>query len=186
MPLNGWLVVAFVVLVLLSPLFLLLSPIWIVWLVVQQRRRRREGWRMLMPFMADTLAAAAEVIVRGEAPKHGWHAVARRVDAYLATMKLSRRWRAQLVVIAVQVLPLLTGRGPFTMLAVKRRQDFVDSRLCTTRGLFGLASLVRQMVRLGYYAEDDRARAVGFVPMSGRGRLRLVSRVAGPALEGAR
>ena len=176
MPINGWLALAGAVVLLLSPLIVLTAPLWGVWLWLQRRSARQAGWRALLPIMAETLEAAAAAMVRGPAPDGGWVEVARRADTYLASIGLSRRWRAQLVVCALQILPLLTLQPPFTRMSPTARREFVARHLATTRGLFGLASLGRQMVRMGYYAAPGPQRAVGFLPVGQRRNLRADAR----------
>lgn len=176
MSLNGWLALAAIGILVASPILILLSPLWILWYLREQRRRRRDGWKVLLPFMARTLAVTAEAMIRRAPPQDGWMTVARAADDYLAWIPLTRRWRAQLVVIGVQILPLLYLRAPLTWQSPERRRAFLDRTLTTTRGLAGLVSLSRQLARMGYYADRDVQERIGFREMGERARIRAETR----------
>jgi len=186
MPLNAWLALAALGTIVLAPLWLVTSPVWGLWLLGQSRRRRREHWRTVLPFMARTIERYAEAMIRGgDPPSGGWTQVARAVDGYLATIRLSRRWRIQMLLVGMELAPVLTLRKPFSALTLAARERFLDERLSTTRGLFGLFGLGRQMIRLGYYGAADRQAEVGFLPVERRHAGRRARSLGPQSLQGS-
>jgi hypothetical protein len=183
--LNGYLVTAVIVLVLLSPLFVITSPLWLSWLYFQRRRQRSRGYRSLLPFMARTAELYARVIIRGDAPGGDWGNVSRNLDRYIAETRSPRIWRLQLLILIMEVAPLLRLRLPFSLLNQSAREAFVERNLTHGRGLMRVVSLGRQLLRLCYYATPATHQRMGFVPMNRRAAWRKAAKQAEKLAEAA-
>jgi hypothetical protein len=168
--LNGYVAIAAVLAVLLSPVLLLLSPIWVPWLLAQSRRGRGEGYRTLQPWMARTIELYAEAGIRGGPPPGGWQRVARILDDYLASIRSPRAWRPKMVVLLMEIAPLLVLRPRFSRLGAAERRAFLDRHVAGQRGLLRVAALGRQLVRLGYYSDPEVQAAMGFRVPDGAAR----------------
>jgi len=175
MTLNTYLVLAVLVLILLSPLFLLTSPVWVPWLIVQRRTQRRLGYRALLPFMAGTIENYAKLMIRGDAPGGDWANVSRNLDRYIAETRSPRIWRLQLMCLIMEVAPILRFQLPFSLLSTRAREAFIENNLKHGRGLMRVVSMGRQLVRLCYYASESTHRRMGFVPMKQRAAWRRES-----------
>jgi hypothetical protein len=140
-------------LALLLVVALLLFPVWLLLLHHQVRAGRGAGFRCLPLFLARTVAAAAETMVRSEPPPGGWIAVARRADAYLCGFRSPRRWRTVALFFLLEFSPLLRLLPRLSLLDAGRRRAFVDGMFATNRGLAGLVSLSRQVVKIAYYSD---------------------------------
>ena len=168
MTLNAYLVTAVIVLVLLSPLFLLASPVWVPWLIIQRRSQRKLGYRRLLPFMAGTIENYTRLMIRGEAPGGDWANVSRNLDRYIAETRSPRIWRLQLMCLIMEVAPVLRLRLPFSLLSENAREAFLENNLKHGRGLMRIVSMGRQLARLCYYATPGTHQRMGFVPMPQR------------------
>ncbi len=171
MSLNGYLAVAALCLLPFSPLLVVAAPcIW--W----QRRRARElaqrdGYLQLDATMVRCLEACVEAMVRPDEGERAERAV-RDMDRYLHLSFSSRTWRTKALILAVEHAPRLSFKPAFSAMSRDERRAFVDARLSTTKGIYGTLSLLRQLVRLGYYSSDEAAQSVGFVPLGERGAQR--------------
>ena len=167
MPLNFYIALAAFAVLLLSPLLLVLSPlIW--WLWARDRRRGRAlGFELMTASMGRTLGRTARAMLRGAEVDE--LAVARHADRFLARSKGPRTWRTLGMLIALEYLPLLRLHRPLSRMDDASANRFVDRHLATTRGLFGVISLVRQLVKIGFYGDLSRRGEFGFEPMGSRG-----------------
>jgi hypothetical protein len=168
MSLNGYLVTAVIVLGLLSPLFVLTAPLWLIWLYFQRREQRVLGYRSLLPFMARTAELYARAMIRGDAPGGDWGNVSRNLDRYIAETRSPRVWRLQLLILIMEFAPLVRLRPPFSLLSLPVREAFVARNLTHGRGVMRIVSLGRQLMRLCYYATPATHQRMGFVPMNRR------------------
>ena len=175
MTLNAYLAIFVAVLVLLSPLFLITAPVWLVWCLFQKRRQRALGLRTIWPFMATTAEHYARLMIRGEAPGGDWRNVSRNLDAYIADTRSPRIWRLKLMMIILEIAPLLRLRPTFTMMSDESRLAFIENNLRHGRGLMRIVSLGRQLMRLCYYATQATHQRMGFVPMAKRTAWRAAS-----------
>lgn len=169
MSLNTRVALALVVSLLLAPLWVPVLPVALVWLWRERKAARATGLAVLPRFLARSVAAYAEATFP-VAPEGGWSTVSRHVDAYLAAVHSPRSWRTSVMLAILEFSPCLRLRAPFSHLRLDDRRMWVAERLSTTRGLFAVPSLVRQLVRMGYYADASVARATGFLPMRQRVR----------------
>jgi hypothetical protein len=167
MPLNAYLALACIAIVLLSPLILLTAPIWVTWMLMQRRGRRALGLRTLLPFMAHTAELYARAMIPGDPPGGDWFNVSRRIDAYIAGTRSPRIWRLKLLLIIMEITPLLRLRLPFSMMDARSRTQFVAT-LPRERGLLRITAMGRQLMRLAYYSDTDAQTRMGFVPMARR------------------
>ena len=183
MPLNFYIALAALAVLLMSPLLIVLSPvIWWIW--ARDRRRGRElGLELMTASMGRTLGRAARAMLRGADVDE--LEVARHADRFLARSKGPRTWRTLGMLIALEYLPLLTLQRPLSRMSDAAAERFVDRHLATTRGIFGVLSLCRQLVKIGYYGDMSRRGEFGFVPMKGRaGSRRSTDDAALPPSEG--
>jgi hypothetical protein len=168
MPINAYLAIAAVALVVLSPLVLALSPLWVFWVWRQLRKRRQIGYRTLWPCMARTVVHYARAVVRARPPEGGWRQVARRLDEYIAATRSPRIWRLKLMLLLLELAPLMRLSRPFSMLSPAARRRFVDRNFVARHGLMRVIAMGRQLIRLGYYSCHAPQERMGFVPVSGR------------------
>jgi hypothetical protein len=162
------LALAVFVLILLSPLLLVTSPLWLGWYLWQRRGRRARNLRVLLPFMADTAVGYARVMISDDAPGGNWSKLARNLDDYIADTRSPRIWRLQLLLLIMQLAPMLRLRLPFTLLSEAARRDFIQRNLRHASGLMRIVSLGRQLLRLAYYAAPATHQRMGFVPFARR------------------
>lgn len=134
-----------------TPLLLLTLP----WLLVRglgiRRRRAEAGLVSLPPFLARTVEAYAEAMVRAIPPGEDWSQVARNLDRFVASTRSPRIWRVRALLLLMEVAPLLVFERPFSLLGAAERRRFVDRHLVQPQGLFRLVAAGGQLVRLGYY-----------------------------------
>ncbi|MBL8753895.1 MAG: hypothetical protein JNK15_11410 [Planctomycetes bacterium] len=164
---------------LLAPLWLPLLPFW----CLTARRSRRDGiasgLATLTARQACTIAAMAEATLPSP-PAGGWGVVARNVDRYLAAVRSPRRWRTLVLLTGLEYAPLLRLHRPLSRQDPMRRRTFVERHLATTHGLLAIPSLVRQLVRMGYYSDPHVADELGFLPMTKRSSTSRHERLATP------
>lgn len=169
MSLNSRVAVALLLALVATPLWLPFVPFAWWWLARERRRGRASGLSCLPQFMARTLSAYAEATLIVPLPA-GWHRVAVNVDGYLAAVRSPRHWRTFMMLALVEFSPWLRLRPRLSRMALPARQRWVAERLSTTRGLLAVPALVRQLVRMAYYADAGVARELGFRRMRERGR----------------
>lgn len=181
MPLNVYLALGLLATVLLLPLWLPLLPFALWWWRREQRRGRALGLQSLPAFQAEAIAAHAEAAFDAP-PVDGWFAVARNVDRYVAAVDSPRHWRTTALLTVLAFSPWLRARPRLAKLPLQRRRAFLDRCLRRTRGLLLVPSLARQLVRMGYYADEGIARGLGFRTAGERirGRVAGADRLAGP------
>ncbi|MCA8970730.1 MAG: hypothetical protein KDC95_13130 [Planctomycetes bacterium] len=184
MSLNGYLAFAAALLLPVSPFVLIASP----WIVFRRRRARalaREaGYAQLDTTMVRCLEACTKAMIRADSAGNAIEAerAVRDIDRFLDLSYSSRTWRTKALILAVEHAPRLTYWRPFSELSADQARAFVDHRLATTKGLYGTISLVRQLVRLGYYASDSARSSIGFVPFAERNKQRKSAKPT-PALQ---
>ena len=182
LPLNGYLALALIAAVPLSPVWLPLLPLVIRWWRRETARGRAQGYATLPAFAAEAIAAYAEAAFV-TAPTGGWTQVARNVDRYLAAVDSPRHWRTYGVLTVLAFAPWLRLQPRLARLPLPRRRSFLERNLRTTRGFLLVPSLARQLLRMGYYHDRSIAAAIGFRAVSER---RLGSRLpSAPAAAGA-
>lgn len=187
MSLNGRLALVALLALPFSPILLLLSPI-VIWRRIRSLRiARLKGYRQLDMTMVACLSSCADAMIRGSHESADGclsateqDRVVREIDRFLDLGWSARTWRTKALILALEHAPRARFLPPFSRLSVAERRDFVDRHLSTTRGLFGVLSLSRQLVRIGYYCGENVQRALGFVPYAERGQLR--SRPAKPVI----
>jgi hypothetical protein len=168
MTLNAYLALAGLAILLLSPLLLVTSPLWLAWVGWQMVRRKRLGYKSLWPFMARTSRLYAQAMIAGDPPGGDWDNVPRNLDRYLAGAVSPRIWRIKLVLTIMELAPLLRFRLPFSLMGEAGRKAFVDRHVTGADGLMRIAAIGRQLIRMGYYATPQVQDEIGFVPMETR------------------
>lgn len=167
MSLNARVGLLAIVALVLSPVWLPLTPFCWWWLRRQRAQGRAAGLRWLLPFQAEALGAFAEATML-EAPGGGYAVVAKNADRYLAAVHSPRHWRTAMMLTLLEFGPCLLGRRRLSRLPLAARRRWIETRYSTTRGLFAVPSLARQLVRMGYYADQGVARRLGFRGMRER------------------
>jgi hypothetical protein len=168
MTLNAYLALAGLVILLLSPLLLVTSPIWLTWVGWQLMRRKQRGYKKLWPFMVRTTRNYAVAMIEGDPPGGDWNNVPRNLDRYLAEAVSPRIWRIRLVLTLMEVAPLLRFRPLFSMMGEAGRKAFVEKHVTEAGGVLRIVAIGRQLIRMGYYATPEVQDEVGFVPMERR------------------
>lgn len=163
MSLNAYIAIGLALVVLFSPLIVVTSPIWGVWLLWQIRQKKRQGYLYLWPFMAKTIARYAEAMIGEDPPPEGWIQVARRLDAYLDSYRSRRKWRLLLVAAGLEFVPVFAFRLPFSWMSLAGRRAFCMDKLRTSRGVWGKVAMGKQLIRLGYYCDERTYERMGFV-----------------------
>ncbi|MBL8748240.1 MAG: hypothetical protein JNK78_03705 [Planctomycetes bacterium] len=152
-----------------SPVWLPLLPFVLFWLSRERRLGRAEGFRTLPRFLARSIEGYAEATL-GTPPAGGFATVARNVDGYLVRVRSPRHWRTTMMLALLEFSPWTRLQPRLSRLPLAARRRWIAERLSTTRGLFAVPSLVRQLVRMGYYADPSVGRSCGFRPMRERVR----------------
>lgn len=164
-----------------APLWLPFTPLLWLWLRRQRAHARATGLRELLPCHAAALVAYAEATLL-EPPAEGWTCVASNVDRYLAAVRSPRHWRTAMMLTVLEFAPCLLLRRRLSRQPLPARQRWIERHYSTTRGLFALPSLARQLARMGYYTAPSVAQSLGFRTMRQRARRperAQTSRVAG-------
>lgn len=169
MSLNTRVAVLLASLLVLSPLWLPLSPFAIWWMLRERRLGRAAGMAVLPRCFADAIRAGAEA-TQSEPPSGGWITVARNVDSYLRSIRSPRHWRTLATLGLLEFSPWLRLRPRLSRMPLQMRRNWIAKRLSTTRGLMAVPALARQLIRMGYYTDCSVARSRGFVPMRQRQR----------------
>lgn len=182
MSLNTRVAVALLLALVAMPLWLPLLPFVLWWLARERRLGRARGLTCLPRFMARALSAYAEA-THVVPPPTGWKRVAHNVDSYLAAVHSPRHWRTFVVLALLEFSPCVRLRPRLSCMTLPARRAWIEKRLSTTRGLLAVPSLVRQLVRMGYYADASVARELGFRRMRERAR-GIPSRTRGAAFAG--
>lgn len=186
LPLNGYLALALIAAVPLSPLWLPVLPFALAWWRREVAAGRRLGYAALPRFQAEALAAHAEAVFP-VMPSGGWTVVAQNVDRYLAAVDSPRHWRTYGVLTVLAFAPWLRLQPRLARLPLPRRVRFVQRNLRRTRGFLLVPSLARQLVRMGYYQDRGIAADLGFRTMTQRRAQTVrhdVTRVAGSKVAG--
>jgi choline dehydrogenase-like flavoprotein len=150
-------------------------------LLYDKAQRARYGLRYLSVYEFQTIAALAEVLIKGQDRLIAPEEIGRNVDEYLATFSARRKWVINLALLGLHFYPLLTLRVPYPAMAPDERLRFVKERFevdVATRRVLGLwRTLVQAMIRvaqqlayLGYYGDQRTFESVGYVPFSKRPR----------------
>jgi choline dehydrogenase-like flavoprotein len=150
-------------------------------LLYDKAQRARYGLRYLSVYEFQTIAALAEVLIKGEDRRITPEEIGRNVDSYLATFSARRKWVINLALLGLHFYPLLSLRVPYPAMAPDERLRFVKARFevdVATRRILGLwRTLVQAMIRvaqqltyLGYYSDKRTFASVGYVPFSERPR----------------
>ncbi len=169
MSLNTRVAVALLLALVAMPLWLPFVPFVAWWLARERRLGGEQGLACLPRFMAGALSAYAEA-THAVPPPAGWKRVAENVDRYLAAVHSPRHWRTFMMLALLEFSPCLRLRPRLSCMALPARQQWIAARLSATRGLRAVPSLVRQLVRMGYYADATVARELGFRCMRDRAR----------------
>jgi hypothetical protein len=168
MSINAWLALGCVAIILLSPLILLTSPLWGLWLWRQARAGRAAGYRALLPGMARTARHYTRAVIRADLDETQAEQVARNLDRYIASTPGPRIWRLKLMLVLMEYAPLLRLRLPFRWLSPVAREQFLDRHMAHASGLLRVIAMGRQLVRLGYYASPAPQTSMGFMPVGKR------------------
>lgn len=169
MSLNTRVALALLLLLVTSPIWLPTVPFLLWWFARERRLGRDSGLECLPRYLARSIASYAEASL-GAPPAGGWRVVAQNVDEYLAAVRSPRHWRTVAMLTTLEFSPCVRLRWPLSRMPLDVRRRWIKAHLSTTRGLLAVPSLVRQLVRMGYYADASVARAHGFLPMRERGR----------------
>ena len=120
---------------------------------------------MVLEPVRDTFRAIATAVVP-EAERldaAGWAELERLVEKMLEPRPAAIKRQLQLLIRAIEVLPLLRRGTRFTRLAASDRARFLSGLenapvLLLRRGFWGL----RTLVLLGYYARPEAGREIGY------------------------
>lgn len=120
---------------------------------------------MLLAPVRDTFRAIAATVVpeASALDEAGWSALESLVEKTLERRPASMRRQLVLFVRAIEHLPRLRWRRPFSALGPEERTRFLSGLehapvLLLRRGFWGL----RTLVFLGYYARPEAAAAIGY------------------------
>jgi hypothetical protein len=152
-----------------TPLWIVFAPIWAPLLARQRRLAAARGLASLLPVQLRTLSRYAEAMTGTGESQEVWDRAALKIDAFLATHRSSpRAWRVPMMVLALEVAPIFTGRLPASWLPRASLRRFVAARLATTTGIWGRLALVRQLIRMAYYDDPALGDRIGYVPFERR------------------
>jgi len=120
---------------------------------------------MVLPPVRDTFRAIATTVVP-EAERldaAGWAELERLVEKMVEPRPAAIKRQLQLLIRAIEILPLLRRGSRFTRLAAPDRASFLSGLenapvLLIRRGFWGL----RTLVFLGYYARPEADREFGY------------------------
>jgi len=124
------------------------------------------------PSQRRTLAAAAEVMLRGCPVPIGAAEVAANVERFLLRGRSRRAWRIRVLLTLIEWTPLLLLRGRFSHLSLEERARLVEERYVHGRYVWALCAKVKHLVYLGAYGGALAEQTVGFVPVMLRPRHR--------------
>lgn len=119
---------------------------------------------VLPPVQRPFRALATTVVPEaGTLDAPGWAALERIVEQQLARRPAAIRRQFGLLVRLLEYLPILRFGAPFSGLDEARRFRFLAAvqdapLLLLRRGVWGL----RVLVQMGFYAQDERAAAIGY------------------------
>jgi len=113
----------------------------------------------------ETFRAIATTVVpeAGRLDAAGWGELERLVERLLDPRPAAVKRQLQLLIRAIEYLPVLRRGGRFTRLAARERAGFLTGLenapvLLIRRGFWGL----RTLVYLGYYARPEAGREIGY------------------------
>ena len=129
-----------------------------------------------------TIAAFAEAVIPVDAPEATPEEVARELERFLGLFQSRRKWRIHYVIFGLELMPLLAGRLPLSIMSLKDRRRFVNEKLRSCSGLWGKISMAKQLVLLAYYGLQRSGRRMGFVPFEKRERSRLLELAPQPGV----
>ena len=120
---------------------------------------------MVLAPVRETFRAIATTVVP-EAERldaAGWAELERLVEKMLEPRPAAIKRQLQLLIRAIEILPLLRRGNRFTRLSASNRARFLSGLenapvLLLRRGFWGL----RTLVFLGYYARPEAGRAIGY------------------------
>jgi hypothetical protein len=147
-----------------APLWLALAPGIALWAARQRRGRRPRGLRVLWPRFATTVERYAAAMIPVASPEVPWSVVASRVDAYLASHRSPRGWRLPVLLAVLEFAPVFAGCLPASWASRRRLAAFCRRRLSTSTGIWGRLSLIRQLIRMGYYGDPRAHERMGYRP----------------------
>lgn len=153
--------------VLLLPVWVLLSPIGLLWWLRQRHGRARGPYEVLTPQMERTLVAHARAWIDETPPIGGWGAFLAQLDRFLVLSRGPRSWLMPVLFTVLEVAPLFTLRRPFSRLSVERAR-FLFARHYLKPGLLAPLGWSRQICRLGWHASREEALRGGFVYYANR------------------
>jgi hypothetical protein len=119
---------------------------------------------VLSPVRETFRAIATTVVPEAERlDAAGWAELERLVEKMLESRPASIKRQLQLLIRAIEVLPVLRRGARFTRLSAAARTAFLSGLenapvLLLRRGFWGL----RTLVFLGYYARPEAAREIGY------------------------
>ncbi len=152
-----------------TPLWIATSPLWIAFVRRQRRLAVTQGLRSLMPVQIRTLARYAEAMMGTGEPQEVWDRVALRIDRFLATHRTSpRAWRVPMMILALEIAPIFTGRLPASWISRRSLRCFVITRLSTATGVWGRLAITRQLIRMAYYDDPVLQARIGYLPLECR------------------
>lgn len=124
--------------------------------------------------------AFAEAVIPVDEPEATPEEVAEELDRFLSLYDSRRKWRIRYVILGLELIPLLAGRLPLSLMSRRDRRRFVNEKLRSCHGLWGKVSMAKQLILLAYYGLQRSDRRMGFVPFEKRERSRLLELAPGP------
>ena len=125
-----------------------------------------------------TLARFTEAVIPVDDPEATPEEVALELDDFLSLFQSRRKWRIKYVIFGLELIPLLAGRPPLSLMSLEDRRRFVTSKLRTCHGLWGKVAMGKQLVLLAYYGLRRSEERMGFVPAPRRKRVQALMRAA--------
>jgi hypothetical protein len=124
------------------------------------------------------VARFAEAVVPVENPEVTPLEVAHALDRFLASYHSRRKWRIKFVILGLELIPMVAGWPPMSLMSTEKRRAFVEAKLRGCRGLWGKVAMGKQLVLLAYYGLRRSEKRMGFVPFAHRERARRLLRAA--------
>ena len=157
----------------------------VLFVAYQSAWTARYSLKFFRPMEYRTLAALAEVLVRGPDEQVPASDVAANVERYVQNIRAHRRWVYRLTLFGMYLHPLLYFKPPFSELDEDTRLDHIKKHFRRDVLLRLIPDWWRQLVQimirvsqqityLGYYNDRRSFRSVGYVPFSDRPRFRTL------------